>query len=170
MTCVWNLTLFHFDVVFKKEGWLVGLFWPHCMACGISVPPPGVEPRPHQWKPRILTTRSPGNSPIERLLFKDGLRIMLFLPILTTALWWGKHYCSHLVVKKVGLRSFGDSRSVWLQSLYYSHYCNASRLDQFQDFSWKIHSFWMLAGLMMFIFFMIKKNFFEIESLKKHTF
>ena len=28
----------------------------------ISVPWPGIEPKPWQWKPRILTTRLPGNS------------------------------------------------------------------------------------------------------------
>ena len=37
-------------------------FWPHRVACRISVPQPGIEPRPRQWKPRILTTRPPGNS------------------------------------------------------------------------------------------------------------
>ena len=39
-------------------------FWPHCMACGISVPHP--EPRDWTWartmKPGILTTRPRGNS------------------------------------------------------------------------------------------------------------
>ena len=33
-----------------------------CLACGISVPPPGTEPRPRQWEPRILTTVPPENS------------------------------------------------------------------------------------------------------------
>ena len=28
----------------------------------ISAPWPGIEPKPWQWKPRILTTRLPGNS------------------------------------------------------------------------------------------------------------
>ena len=32
------------------------------MTCRISVPRPGIEPRPWQWKPGILTTRPPGNS------------------------------------------------------------------------------------------------------------
>lgn len=32
------------------------------MACGISVPQPGVELRPWQRKPNILTTRLPGYS------------------------------------------------------------------------------------------------------------
>ena len=31
-------------------------------ACRISVPWPGIEPGPQQWKPGILTTRLPGNS------------------------------------------------------------------------------------------------------------
>ena len=34
----------------------------HCVAYGISVPQPGIEPGPRQWKRRILTTRPPGNS------------------------------------------------------------------------------------------------------------
>ena len=33
-------------------------FWPHLAACRNSVPQPGVEPGPQQWKPRVLTTRS----------------------------------------------------------------------------------------------------------------
>ena len=37
-------------------------FWLCCVACGVSVPHPGIEPRPQQWEPRILTTRQPGNS------------------------------------------------------------------------------------------------------------
>ena len=37
------------------------IFWLHCMACRISVPWPGIESGPQQWKPRILTTRQPGN-------------------------------------------------------------------------------------------------------------
>ena len=35
----------------------------HHMTCGISVSQPGIEPQPWQWKPGILTTRPPGNSP-----------------------------------------------------------------------------------------------------------
>ena len=39
--------------------WLV---WPHHAACGTSVPWPGIETRPQEWKHWILTTRPPGNS------------------------------------------------------------------------------------------------------------
>ena len=35
---------------------------PQYMACGISVPRPGIELRPWQWKCWILTTGPPGNS------------------------------------------------------------------------------------------------------------
>ena len=38
------------------------LFWPHCTACGILVPRPGIEPGPQEWKHRVLTTGPPGNS------------------------------------------------------------------------------------------------------------
>ena len=34
------------------------------MACGVSVLQPGTEPWPRQWKPRILTTRSPRTSQV----------------------------------------------------------------------------------------------------------
>ena len=38
------------------------LFWPRCAACRILVPRPGIEPRPRQWKRRVLTTGPPWNS------------------------------------------------------------------------------------------------------------
>ena len=37
-------------------------FLPHCAACGVSVPRPGIEPCPLMWKCRVLTTRLPGKS------------------------------------------------------------------------------------------------------------
>ena len=40
----------------------VYIFWPHCMACGILVSWPGIEPVPCQWKRQVLTTALPGNS------------------------------------------------------------------------------------------------------------
>ena len=30
----------------KKRSFHLFIYWPCCMACGISVPPPGIEPRP----------------------------------------------------------------------------------------------------------------------------
>ena len=41
---------------------LKGVFWPCQAACSILVPQPGIEPRPQQWKPKILTSRPPGDS------------------------------------------------------------------------------------------------------------
>ena len=38
------------------------LFWPCHAPCGILAPQPGIEHGTQQWKPRILTTRPPGNS------------------------------------------------------------------------------------------------------------
>ena len=38
------------------------LFLPNHSACGISVSRPGIEPRPRQWKPGMVTSRPPGNS------------------------------------------------------------------------------------------------------------
>ena len=34
----------------------------HCTTCGILVSPPGIKPRPQQWKHRVVTTGPPGNS------------------------------------------------------------------------------------------------------------
>ena len=31
-------------------------FWPHCVAYGILVLQPGIEPEPLHWKGRVLTT------------------------------------------------------------------------------------------------------------------
>ena len=42
--------------------------WPCCMACGIIVLQPGIEPGPRQWKQWVLTTGPPGNSPLSLLL------------------------------------------------------------------------------------------------------
>ena len=67
-----NLPVFFFMVVFPSflpsslpPSFLPSfpiVFWPHRVTCGISVPQPGIELGPRQWKPRILTTRPPGNS------------------------------------------------------------------------------------------------------------
>ena len=54
----------------RPEGiWVLGFFWPCCMACGISVPQPGIQSGTQQWESRILTTGSPGNSWGLSLLF-----------------------------------------------------------------------------------------------------
>ena len=37
-------------------------FWPHCVAYGISVPRPGIEPTPLAVNCGVLTTGLPGNS------------------------------------------------------------------------------------------------------------
>lgn len=42
---------------------LFPLLWSCCTAFGISVPWPETDPGPWQWKPSILTTSHPGNSP-----------------------------------------------------------------------------------------------------------
>ena len=36
-------------------------FWLHCLACGILVPWPGIEPEPPALECRVLTTGPPGN-------------------------------------------------------------------------------------------------------------
>ena len=45
-------------------------FWPHCMACGILLSWPGVDPGPPAMKPWVLTTGPPGKS----------LRLLILLP------------------------------------------------------------------------------------------
>ena len=48
-------------------------FWPRHVACRILVPWPGIEPRPRQWKRRVLTTGPPGNSPFTLLMWQITL-------------------------------------------------------------------------------------------------
>lgn len=55
----------------KKKSWAqfrdkcpMLFFWPNCEVCGISVPQPGYNPLPLQWKHGVLTTGPPGESPI----------------------------------------------------------------------------------------------------------
>ena len=55
---LWILSIFFILSAF----WFFFFFWPCCLACGISVPRPRIEPRLQQWKRWILTTRPPGNS------------------------------------------------------------------------------------------------------------
>ena len=50
----------YFSMCLQCYFFLSFLFLLYCMCCRISVPLPGIEPR--QGKPRILTTRLPGNS------------------------------------------------------------------------------------------------------------
>ena len=56
--------LFNFQIV------SVFFFWPHRAACGISVPQPGIEPRPQQCQHQVLTTSSLGNSPNIKSILK----------------------------------------------------------------------------------------------------
>ena len=44
-------------------------FCPCHVACGNLVPRPGIEPRPWQWKHRVLTIGQPGNSLSHLILF-----------------------------------------------------------------------------------------------------
>ena len=56
---------FHFDQLFYiMVSVLLCLFqfWPGCMAYETLVPRPGIEPRPQQWKQRVLTTGPAGKS------------------------------------------------------------------------------------------------------------
>ena len=52
----------------------VVLFWLRCVACGILVPWPGIEPLPRQWNRQVLTTGPPGNSPFLCVLIIVYLR------------------------------------------------------------------------------------------------
>ena len=51
----------------------------YCM-CEISVPRPGMEPGPRQWKPGILTTRPPGNSLNIHVLDMRGVMVWITSP------------------------------------------------------------------------------------------
>ena len=62
-------TLKFFSITYTPFSWRTEnsnyyyYFGPCHAICGISVPWPGIEPRPRQWKPGILASRPPGNSP-----------------------------------------------------------------------------------------------------------
>ena len=78
----------------------LSFFWPHCMACGILVPWPGIKPGPPagsnlgppQWECWVLTSSPPENSPQH---FLNNGQILEFTPhsVWTSAIFW----CSWLV-------------------------------------------------------------------------
>ena len=49
---------------------------------GISVPRPGIEPRPQQWKCQVLTMRTPGNSLGILVFITCGYNFYLFIAYL----------------------------------------------------------------------------------------
>ena len=55
------------QIIYFYFFFLLLFFWSHCTACGMSVPQSGTEPRPWEWKRRILSTRPPENSQIQIL-------------------------------------------------------------------------------------------------------
>ena len=54
------------------------LLWPHCVACGILVPWPGIEPVPCALEGRVLTTGLWGKSPNHRPLHQVNEVLMHF--------------------------------------------------------------------------------------------
>ena len=74
----------------------VYIFWPHCMACGILVSWPGIEPVPCQWKRQVLTTALPGNS----LMCIHLCSVILFVLVSLHC------YCNLKVIRNCVIRSF----------------------------------------------------------------
>ena len=62
------------------------LFLPHQIACGIPVPQSGIESGPWQWKPRILTSRPPGNS-LESISWNNKSMNLVLGVFLTPNIW-----------------------------------------------------------------------------------
>ena len=60
-------------------------FWPHCAACGILVPRPGIEPVPPAVERGVLTTGPPGKSP--KIAFSI-LNDKCFLSLPMCFAWW----------------------------------------------------------------------------------
>ena len=59
----WTLSFyFFFKPLIFIFNFLIFIFWPCLMACGILVPQPEIEPGHQQWKCWALTTRPPANS------------------------------------------------------------------------------------------------------------
>ena len=58
----WRWALLGFPLPSFSPSLYLFIYWLSCTAWVISVPWPGTEPGPGQWKCRAMTTRSPGNS------------------------------------------------------------------------------------------------------------
>ena len=73
----------------------IHIFWPRRAACGILAPQPGIEPGPWQWKRGVLTTRLPGNSLKDIVMYSPwgGTRT---LPYCCTIASWLLLLCSWL--------------------------------------------------------------------------
>ena len=73
------------------ELWVAFFFFlPCCRAGRISVPGPGIEPMPLQWRHRILTTGLPGKAPIGRILkiFSESSKFHCHRPFVPYFLWY----------------------------------------------------------------------------------
>ena len=58
----WRWALLGFPLPSFPPSLYLCVYWLSCAAWAVSVPWPGTEPGPGQWKCRAITTRSPGNS------------------------------------------------------------------------------------------------------------
>ena len=90
------------------------LFWPHCTACGILVPWPGIEPGPPGVK--VLTTGLRGNSPLLGIYPKKTktlIRKDTCTPVLTSALF---------TVAKIWKQPKCPSVDEWIRKIY-THTC-----------------------------------------------
>ena len=78
-----------YSLVYKGYLMCIILFyftlWLRRTACVILIPQKGIEPRPPQWKHRVLTTGPPGNS----LYFKYYFIFMITL--------WEMYYNLHFI-------------------------------------------------------------------------
>ena len=67
--------------------WFFFFFWPHCGACGILVPRPGIGPTPSHWKLRVLNTGPPGKSP-HFCVLDSSTQLGILLGIQKTSVWF----------------------------------------------------------------------------------
>ena len=86
----------------------------HHTARGISVPRPGIELWPWHWKPRVLTTRPPGNSHTDLFMLWKFIELYAWICILFRmhiVIFQYKHLLKNIEPQLALLRS---RKAIWL--------------------------------------------------------
>ena len=116
-----SLEVCQFLLIFSKKIFLSLFLFQLCnAACRISVPRPGIETRPWQWKPRILTARPTGNSPLWFSLlffcFQFHWFLLLFLWSPSFCLFLGLVCFSFLSLSLFFLSFWSASLEYWFEA------------------------------------------------------
>lgn len=124
----------------------------YCMGCRISLPLPGTELR--QWKPRILTTRLPGNSHYFLIYQFYTLSIDFWVNMVDFVLRY-----QLLNITPVFLFLFAGKFifNVYIMMYYYVFYC------------WALWQTVIIFFFLIFFFFFLDSLSFQITSLKSFS-